>query len=392
MRRRRGRVVGVRCPEIRFPARFGHADHSACSCPGWYGLLIVKTSARARPFRIGKDANWWARYGAAILVGWLVFATAHARIIIEISENYAAIEHEASRRISRKAVHGRPAAHRQQRQLLSAHRPRLGAAQRGGARRGRGPGKQAPVRFAGSSLGGTQEVLPGLPRNAILTVSPEQEGASFLRLRVLRHGTRSHESLVATIRFLRESTDRIEAVYRVPTITLRVRPCGVVNAFSSPDITLCTELMDTMHREGWHDAIRVVLYHELAHSLLRLWELPGYDNEDLADEFAVLHAADSPKAIEQISRWFESRNALQKAPRRSRWPAPMRRPPCAQEGARRVDQSDAAQGEVGCALSSLSALGFGGIGGGRGGFEPPTTTRAVAALASPSQCNPRRPQ
>jgi hypothetical protein len=27
----------------------------------------------------------------------------------------------------------------------------------------------------------------------------------------------------------------------------------------------------------------------------------------------VLHAADSPKAIEQISRWFESRNALQKA-------------------------------------------------------------------------------
>jgi len=92
-----------------------------------------------------------------------------------------------------------------------------------------------------------------------------------------------------------------------------VRPCGVVNAFSSPDITLCTELMDTMYREGWHDAIRVVLYHELAHSLLRLWELPGYDNEDLADEFAVLHAADSPKAIEQISRWFESRNTLQKA-------------------------------------------------------------------------------
>ncbi|HZO00601.1 MAG TPA: DUF4344 domain-containing metallopeptidase, partial [Burkholderiales bacterium] len=108
-------------------------------------------------------------------------------------------------------------------------------------------------------------------------------------------------------------TDRIEAVYRVPTITLRVRPCGVVNAFSSPDITLCTELMDTMFREGWHDAIRVVLYHELAHSLLRLWELPGYNNEDLADEFAVLHASDSPRAIEQISRWFESRTPLQRA-------------------------------------------------------------------------------
>ena len=275
-------------------------------------MLIVKTSARARPFRIGKDANWWARYGAAILVGWLVFATAHARIIIEISENYAAIEHEASRRISREK-HGRPPRivnNDSYSVLIGRVSAPLNVEVRDEAA---GPGKQAPVRFAGSSLGGTQEVLPGLPRNAILTVSPEQEGASFLRLRVLRHGTRSHESLVATIRFLRESTDRIEAVYRVPTITLRVRPCGVVNAFSSPDITLCTELMDTMHREGWHDAIRVVLYHELAHSLLRLWELPGYDNEDLADEFAVLHAADSPKAIEQISRWFESRNALQKA-------------------------------------------------------------------------------
>ena len=44
----------------------------------------------------------WARYGAAILVGWLFFATAHTRVIIEISENYVAIEHEASRMVSRE--------------------------------------------------------------------------------------------------------------------------------------------------------------------------------------------------------------------------------------------------------------------------------------------------
>ena len=252
--------------------------------------------------------------GAAIVVGWLVFATAHARIIIEISENYVAIEHEASRMVSREKPYTaslpRIANNDSYSVLIGRVSAPLYVEVRDDAA---APGKQAPVRFAGSSLGGTQEVLPGLPRNAILTVSPEQEGASRLRLRVLRQGTRSHESLVATIRFLRESTDRIEAVYRVPTITLRVRPCGVVNAFSSPDITLCTELMDTMFREGWHDAIRVVLYHELAHSLLRLWELPGYNNEDLADEFAVLHASDSPRAIEQISRWFESRNPIQKA-------------------------------------------------------------------------------
>lgn len=251
--------------------------------------------------------------GAAILVGWLVFATAHARIIIEISENYVAIEHEASRMVSREKPYTAPLPRIVNNDSYSLLIGRVSAPLYVEVRDEAGaPGKPAPVRFAGSSHGGT-EILPGLPRNAILTVSPEQEGASRLRLRVLRQGTRSHESLVATIRFLRESTDRIEALYRVPTITLRVRPCGVVNAFSSPDITLCTELMDTMFREGWHDAIRVVLYHELAHSLLRLWDLPGYDNEDLADEFAVLHAGDSPRAIEQISRWFESRDLLQKA-------------------------------------------------------------------------------
>jgi hypothetical protein len=252
----------------------------------------------------------------AMTAGWAAITNGHARVIIEVSERFVAIEHEASRIVSQQDpyVARLPGiGHTDSYAVLIGRVAGPVKVEVRDDPRGR-PGTRPLVRFAQSSLGGTLQLPPGLPGNAMLLVRPEQEGVSSrLRLRVLRHGARSHDSRVATIRFLRESVDRIETAYRVPTITLRVRPCGVVNAMSAPDITVCTELIDTMFRHGWYDAIRVVVYHELAHSLLRLWGLPGHADENLADEFAVLHASDSPGAIEQISRWFEARDSLQEA-------------------------------------------------------------------------------
>jgi hypothetical protein len=43
-------------------------------------------------------------------------------------------------------------------------------------------------------------------------------------------------------------------------------------------------------------------------------ELPGYDNEDVADEFAAMFLAQSaPKAIDQCINWLESKDSVAEA-------------------------------------------------------------------------------
>ncbi len=301
----------------RMPKNDNDRSGDVVTCFVLKAPMIRETSAlKARKLCVRSSYKGWTKYGAVMIAAWLIAATAHAGVIIEVSEDFVAIEQDANRIVSRQKPYAtelpRIAVTDSYAVLIGRVPVPMNVEVRDDV--GGQPGKRSLVRFAESSLGGALEVPPGLPGNATLVVAPEQDDVSArLRLRVLRHGIRSHESRVQTIRFLRESIDRIERVYRVPTITLRVRPCGVVNAFSAPDITVCTELIDTMYRHGWHDAIRVVLYHELAHSLLRLWGLPEWKDENLADEFAVLQASDSPRAIEQISLWFEERNPLQAA-------------------------------------------------------------------------------
>ena len=72
---------------------------------------------------------------------------------------------------------------------------------------------------------------------------------------------------------------------------IHVEPCGQVNAFSesstSGDIHICTELLDNVARSKNQGAFTFIFLHELGHTLLGLWGLPGNNNEDVADEFAT---------------------------------------------------------------------------------------------------------
>lgn len=72
---------------------------------------------------------------------------------------------------------------------------------------------------------------------------------------------------------------------------IHVEPCGQVNAFSesstSGDIHICTELLDNVSRSKNQGAFTFIFLHELGHTLLGLWGLPGNNNEDVADEFAT---------------------------------------------------------------------------------------------------------
>jgi hypothetical protein len=79
----------------------------------------------------------------------------------------------------------------------------------------------------------------------------------------------------------------LKRVFIFPDFQTYVKHCGVVNAFSNPNITLCVELMYQMMSQGMTEAISFVYLHELGHTLMRQWGLPLWDNEDAADEFAT---------------------------------------------------------------------------------------------------------
>tara|TARA_R110000782_G_scaffold245878_6_gene332590 strand:+ start:1458 stop:2822 length:1365 start_codon:yes stop_codon:yes gene_type:complete len=77
-------------------------------------------------------------------------------------------------------------------------------------------------------------------------------------------------------------------------ISLKV--CGFENAFSNPHITLCRELDYANDSKNISAATTLIMFHEFGHSLMNIWGMPAYDNEDLADEFAVVLALFGNKA------------------------------------------------------------------------------------------------
>lgn len=73
-----------------------------------------------------------------------------------------------------------------------------------------------------------------------------------------------------------------------PDFDITVKRCGTENAYSDPNITICDELIAAYNQHGHAEALVWTLFHEMGHSLLRLWGYPTWDNEDTADEFATV--------------------------------------------------------------------------------------------------------
>jgi Putative metallopeptidase len=92
---------------------------------------------------------------------------------------------------------------------------------------------------------------------------------------------------------------------------ISVKHCGVENAFSNPNITLCTELIDALQQKGYSQAMAFVLFHELGHTLLRGWGYPLWDNEDAADEFATVFMIMSHQQASalQAAQWWASQTS-----------------------------------------------------------------------------------
>jgi hypothetical protein len=96
---------------------------------------------------------------------------------------------------------------------------------------------------------------------------------------------------------------------------ISVRHCGTENAFSNPNITLCTELVEALHDQNLDEAVSFVFFHELGHSMMRLWGLPTWDNEDVADEFAtvfLIMGKQEGMAL-KAAQWWSSRTTEEEA-------------------------------------------------------------------------------
>jgi hypothetical protein len=107
----------------------------------------------------------------------------------------------------------------------------------------------------------------------------------------------------------------IGKLFVFPSFNIQFKHCGLVNAFSNPNITICIELVESLTDQHLEQAIGFVFFHELGHSMMRLWGLPLSDNEDVADEFATvcMILAKQQQPALQAAQWWASQTSQQEA-------------------------------------------------------------------------------
>lgn len=156
-------------------------------------------------------------------------------------------------------------------------------------------------------------ILPENPHGSALIVDVIPKKDSRIPI-LYRIGSRTGPTRDQVKNYLSELPILISKVYYVPEFKIVMKPCGKRNAFSNPDITICTELFAYLDDKGIFVALQAVEAHEIAHSLLELWGLPGFDNEDTADEFsAFILGKYSPKSIEAYIKFMESNDSVSEA-------------------------------------------------------------------------------
>lgn len=136
-----------------------------------------------------------------------------------------------------------------------------------------------------------------------------------LSIRVDRTGSRPQSVIKPVAEYVSLIPRAVAAEYNVPDLRIDVKPCGFVNAIATDDrIVVCSELISDLIAHDEFTAIGPIIAHELAHKLLWSWQIPGWDDEDLADEFAgVLFAqiGGGPQGeLDALIRWLERRDPV----------------------------------------------------------------------------------
>ena len=88
---------------------------------------------------------------------------------------------------------------------------------------------------------------------------------------------------------------------------ITIRPCYEANAFYMDTIIVCGELISELFRTNRFEAINFIIYHEIGHYVMKEYGLPGFDNEDLADEFALVFLGQhDKKGMEKSLEYFSA--------------------------------------------------------------------------------------
>lgn len=103
----------------------------------------------------------------------------------------------------------------------------------------------------------------------------------------------------AKLERLHAELDRFESNLRrllvFDELDFRIGRCGSANVYAGADDTvyICAEVAQklingTDSREQARDVLLFAMLHEIGHVVLRQWDYPFYDNEEVADEFATV--------------------------------------------------------------------------------------------------------
>lgn len=105
-----------------------------------------------------------------------------------------------------------------------------------------------------------------------------------------------------------------------PDFDVHIKPCGKANAYSETvkgDIHFCSELIDRLAKNNNEKAFFGIFLHEVGHSLLSLWGIPGNNNEDIADEFStyVMMSAgpNGYQFLDSYLQFWQNRNSANEA-------------------------------------------------------------------------------
>lgn len=176
-----------------------------------------------------------------------------------------------------------------------------------------------------------------IPETNVFYLVVDNRGALMLGrkvdLYVYRVFPEPTQASIAETEKLAKFYEMLKSMFVFTDFSIAYRHCGIENAWSNPNITMCIELEQMLKKQKLDQAFMYVMFHELGHSLLNVWGYPLHENEDVADEFATVFmillnkqdaalaaaqwwAADASKDAAVAKLWIDDRHTI--SPQRAR--------------------------------------------------------------------------